>query len=79
MCGYFARSREKFLRALEAEQFVYALGWRPLSAHFCIALASRCSRIFGRAFIFSVSSVDWLGTALRTKAQRSGTQSCFFQ
>ena len=50
MCGYFARSREKFLRALAGGQFGYALGWRPLSAHFCIALASRCSRICGRAF-----------------------------
>ena len=49
MCGYLASSREKFLRALAGEMFGNALGCRPINAHRCIFLASRCSRICGRA------------------------------
>jgi hypothetical protein len=51
ICGYFASSREKFLRALAGEMFGYALGCLPISAQRFIFLASRCSRICGRACI----------------------------
>ena len=49
MCGYFASSREKFLRALAGEMFGYTHGYRPINAQRFIFLASRCSRICGRA------------------------------
>jgi hypothetical protein len=47
--GYFVSSREKFLRAFSGEMFGYADGYRPISAQRFIFLASKCSRICGRA------------------------------
>jgi hypothetical protein len=49
MCGYLVSSREKFLRALSGEMFGYAEGYRPISDQRFIFLASKCSRICGRA------------------------------
>jgi hypothetical protein len=56
--GYFASNREKFRRARDGEQFGNALGFLPISAHRCIAFASRSWRISGRAFMFSFSSSE---------------------
>ena len=51
ICGYVASSREKFRRALAGEMFGKADGCRPINAHRCIFLASKCWRSWGRACI----------------------------
>jgi hypothetical protein len=50
--GCRAISLARFRRARAGEQFGYAYGCRPINAQRCIFLASRCSRISGRACIF---------------------------
>jgi hypothetical protein len=51
ICGYLAISLKKFRRAREAGQCGNADGCRPINAHRCIFLASKCWRSWGRACI----------------------------
>lgn len=74
MCGYLPCSLAKFRRALAGEMLGYMEGYRPISAHRFIFLASRCSRICGRAFNSIFLSRN--SRSARFSRQDSGASFC---